>query len=273
MSGNPTAAPSAATRPAPVRPTPARPAPALRSVVALTALELRLLTRRAENVLVTLVIPVAVLLFFGGTSVLVLDGDRAAILVPGTIALAIIATGLVNLGIATAYERHYGVLKRLGGAPIPRWGFVAAKLGAVLVIEVGQVAVLALVALVAFAWEPSPGLQPLLFAGAFLLGTVTFVSLGLLLAGTLRAEAVLALANGLFLGFLMLGGIILPIAQLPDALQPLAELLPSTALVALLRQALDPILGVFVGGSSPILVLSTWAFLATALAIRRFRWD
>ena len=94
---------------------------------------LRLAARRGENILVTLVIPVAVLLFFGGTSLLAV-ADPVRSLVPGTIALGVVAAGLVNLGIATAYERHYGVLKRLGGAPIPRWAFIAAKLGAVLVL-------------------------------------------------------------------------------------------------------------------------------------------
>jgi ABC-2 type transport system permease protein len=269
MSAGPAGTPVAAA----ARAKPARPAPAVRSVAALAAMELRLAGRRGENVLVMLVIPVAVLLFFGGTSVLTFDGEPARILVPGAIALAIIAAGLVNLGIATAYERHYGVLKRLGGAPLPRWGFVAAKIIAIFVIEIGQVALLALVGVVAFGWSPGPGWSPIGFGIAFVLGTVTFVSLGLLLAGTLRAEAVLALANGLFLGFLMLGGIILPVGQLPDALQPLAALLPSTALADLLRAALDPTLGIYRSEPRPILVLASWAFVATTLAIRRFHWD
>ncbi|MEO8273573.1 MAG: ABC transporter permease, partial [Chloroflexota bacterium] len=93
-----------------------RPAPALRAVGALAALELRLTARRGENVLVTLIIPVAVLLFFAGTSVVPFAGDPVGFLLPGTIALGIVAAGLVNLGIATAYERSYGVLKRLGGS-------------------------------------------------------------------------------------------------------------------------------------------------------------
>jgi ABC-2 type transport system permease protein len=259
--------------PAP-RPAPARPASALRSVAALTAMELRLAGRRGENVLVMLVVPVAVLLFFGGTSVLTFEGEPARILVPGAMALAIIAAGLVNLGIATAYERHYGVLKRLGGAPLPRWGFVASKVLAILVIEIGQLSLLALVGMVAFGWSPGSGWSPVNFGTGIVLGTITFVSLGLLLAGTLRAEAVLALANGLFLGFLMLGGIILPVGQLPDALQPIASLLPSTALAELLRTSLDPAL---LGGIRPrhdsVTVLASWAFVGTVLAVRRFRWD
>jgi ABC-2 type transport system permease protein len=244
-------------------------------VSALTQLELRLAARRGENVLVMLVIPVAVLLFFGGTSLLAV-ADPVRALVPGTIALGVTAAGLVNLGIATAYERHYGVVKRLGGAPIPRWAFVAAKLAAVLVLEALQVAVLIGTAVLAFGWQPGPGWSPVLVGVALVLGTAAFVGLGLLLAGTLRAEAVLALANGLFLGFLMLGGIVLPVDHLPAVLQPVAAVLPATALSDLLRIALDS--GV-AGGSSPgdpavpLAILAAWAAVASLLAARSFRWD
>jgi ABC-2 type transport system permease protein len=251
----------------------ARPAPALRSVAALTALELRLLTRRGENILATLVIPVAVLLFFGGTSMVAFDGEPMRTLLPGTIALGMIAAGLVNLGIATAYERQYGVLKRLGGAPLPRWGFFAAKLASIVVLQVVQVVLLVIVASTVFDWSPGQGWFPGIFAVAFALGTVTFVGLGLLLAGTLRAEAVLALANGLFIAFLMVGGIVLPVDRLPSFLQPIASVLPSTALADLLRVALDPTFGLFPAEPSSFVVLATWAIGTTVLAVRRFRWD
>ena len=247
---------------------PARPAPALRSVAALTALELRLTARRGENVLVTLVIPAAVLLFFGGVAVPPGMPDRPADhLLPGSIALAIVAAGLVNLGIATAYERSYGVLKRLGGAPLPRWGLLVAKAAALLVA----------VAMVAFGWGAGPGWSPSLAAVALVLGTLTFAALGLLLAGTLRAEATLALANGLFLGFLMLGGLVVPVEQLPSFLKPVAAFLPATALADLLRIALDSGVPITPGGpgaaAGPLALLGTWAAGATVLAVRFFRWD
>ena len=257
---------------------PARPAPALRSVAALTALELRLTARRGENVLVTLVIPAAVLLFFGGVAVPPGMPDRPADhLLPGSIALAIVAAGLVNLGIATAYERSYGVLKRLGGAPLPRWGLLVAKAAALLVLELVQVALLVAVAMVAFGWGAGPGWSPILAAVALVLGTLTFAALGLLLAGTLRAEATLALANGLFLGFLMLGGLVVPVEQLPSFLKPVAAFLPATALADLLRIALDSGVPITPGGpgaaAGPLALLGTWAAGATVLAVRFFRWD
>lgn len=254
-----------------------RPAPALQAVAALAALELRLAARRGENVLVTLIIPVAVLLFFAGTSIIPLAARPVDYLLPGSIALGLIAAGLVNLGIATAYERSYGVLKRLGGAPLPRWGLIVAKLAAVLVLEIVQVTVLIAVATLALDWQPGLGWSPVLLVVAVLLGTLTFAGLGLLLAGTLRAEATLALANGLFLGFLMLGGIVLPVDHLPALVQPIAAVLPATALADLLRIALGA--GALGGAGSagsplaPALLLGAWGLAAAGLAARRFRWD
>ena len=114
------ASPASPASPAP----PASPASPARAIGALTGLELRLLARRGENVLATIVIPVAVLLFFAGTSVIPLADHPVDFLLPGSIALAVIAAGLVNLGIATGYDRAYGVLKRLGGSPLTRGGLI-----------------------------------------------------------------------------------------------------------------------------------------------------
>ncbi|HEY4228049.1 MAG TPA: ABC transporter permease [Candidatus Limnocylindrales bacterium] len=238
-------------------------------------MELRLTARRGENVLVTLIIPVAVLLFFAGTSIIPLAARPVDFLLPGSIALAIIAAGLVNLGIATAYERSYGVLKRLGGAPLPRWGLVAAKIAGILVLEIVQVVVLLGVATIALGWQPGAEWSPVLLVAGLVLGTAAFAGLGLLLAGTLRAEATLALANALFLAFLMVGGIVLPIDHLPGFLQPVAAILPATALADLLRIALAS--GLAAGASTsaigPAVILLVWAAAAIGLAIRRFRWD
>ena len=144
----------------------------------------------------------AVLLFFGSIDLVPVPAGQARIdvLLPGTLALAVIAAGLVNLGIATAYERSYGVLKRLGGSPLGRTGLIAAKLATILAIEVVVVLVLMGIAAIVFGWRPGPGVSWPLFGLALLVGTAAFAGLGLALAGTLRAEATLTLANALFIG-------------------------------------------------------------------------
>lgn len=248
-----------------------RPASVTRAAAALTAMELRLTSRRGENILVTLIIPTAVLLFFASAGIVPgIAGRPVDFLLPGALALAIIASGLVNLGIATAYERSYGVLKRLGGSPLPRVGLVAAKIASVVLLEVLQVAVLFGVAIGVLGWSPGGGASIVLFLAAVTLGTLAFAGLGLLLAGTIRAEATLALANGLFLAFLMVGGIVLPIDHLPGPLEPIARLLPAGALSDLLRAALG---GASSGVTAAVVVLAAWAAAAIGLAVRFFRWE
>jgi ABC-2 type transport system permease protein len=247
-----------------------RPAAPVRAAAALAAAELRVTARRGENVLVTMIIPSAVLLFFATAGVLPARAGRPVdFLLPGALALAIIAAGLVNLGIATAYERSYGVLKRLGGSPLPRWGLVAAKIAAVLVLEVLQIGVLFFVAGIVLDWRLPAATSVVLFVAAVVLGTLAFAGLGLLMAGRLRAEATLALANGLFLVFLMIGGIVLPVDHLPGPVAAVAQILPAAALADVFRAALgsgaDPV--------GPLAILAAWGIGAAALAIRTFRWE
>lgn len=251
-----------------------RPVSASRAIAVLAGHELGLALRRGENVLVTLVIPPAVLAFFSTAGIVpAIQGPAVDFLLPGAMALAIIASGLVNLGIATAYDRHYGVLKRLGVAPVGRGSIVAARLLAVLAIEALQVVVLLVVAAGPLGWRPSSDLEPLVVAGAILLGTLAFAGLGLLLAGTLRAEAVLALANGLFLAFLMLGGIVLPLDHLAPLLESVGRLLPAAALSELLRGGFGAAGSGAADQLAALATLAGWAGGATLLAARTFRWD
>jgi len=240
------------------------------ATLAQAAMELRLTARRGENVLVTVFIPAVVLVFFASTGVLPTPSGRPVdFLLPGSMALAVMATSLVNLGIATAYERHYGVLKRLGGSPLTRGGLLAAKVAAVLVVELGQIALLVAIAVFVLGWSPASGVNPALLAGVVLLGTGAFAGLGLLLAGALRAEATLALANALFIAAMLLGGIILPLDHLPDPLAGVAGVLPAAALSDAFRAAL----GVDLDPVRPLAILFAWAVGSIAIAARTFRWE
>ena len=248
-----------------------RPAPLATATLVQAGVELRLTARRGENLLAMVGIPAAVLLFFGTTDLLpaTVAGTRADALLPGTLALAILATGLVNLGIATAYERSYGVLKRLGGSPLGRGGLIGAKLLAILLIELVLVVLLVALAAVALGWRPGPAVSPTGFAAAFVLGSAAFAALGLLLAGTLRAEATLALANALFVAGLLVGGVILPIDRLPEPLATVAGFLPAAALSEGFRTSLGA------GGElgRPIAILAVWALGAVLAAVATFRWE
>jgi ABC-2 type transport system permease protein len=238
-------------------------------ILAQTTMELRLALRRGESVLVTLVIPPVLLVFFGLVDLMPIPSDRRAdFLVPGILALAIMSTAMVSTGIATAFERYYHVLKRLGASPLPRVGLLAAKILAVVMLEVVQTALIVGVAVVFLGWRPEGAF--LAAPAALLLGTAAFGGLGLLMAGALRAEATLAVANGLYLAFLLLGGIVFPISHLGPWLAAPAVLLPSTALADTLRSVLGS------GAQSPLLswlVLTAWAVVAPVAAALTFRWE
>jgi ABC-2 type transport system permease protein len=240
----------------------------LAAIVAQTREEVVLTLRRGESVLVTMVIPVALLVFFASARFLPASGRTISFLLPGTLALAIISTGLVSLGIATAYERYYGVLKRLGVTPFPRGGLVTAKILAVLVLEILQVCVLVGVATLLYGWRPHGSV--LLALVILLLGTSAFAGMGLGMAGGLRAEATLAGANGLFIFFLLLGGLYVPLDHLPALLIPVARVLPASALADALRSALSSHAAI---SPARLILLVAWAIAMPLLAARTFRWE
>jgi len=234
-----------------------------------TLMELRLAIRRGESVLITMIVPPALLAFFGLVDLIPVPPDRRVdLLVPGILALAVMSTAMVSTGIATAFERYYKVLKRLGASPLPRAGLLTAKIASILVLEAVQVLVILGVALGLFGWRPSG--QPVVALIGLILGTCAFGGLGLLMAGTLRAEATLAVANGLYLLFLLLGGIVFPLSHLGSLLAGPAALLPGAALADVLRGSLlagEP----FWTGSW--LVLTIWAVAAPLAAALTFRWE
>ena len=245
-------------------------APAWQAIAAMTAMELRLAMRRGETLVATAVLPVVVLLFFSSVSVIRIDAGRPVdYLLPGSIAFAIIATSLVSLGITTAYDRSYGVLKRLGGSPLSRGELVTARILAVLVVEAVQVAVLVAAASLVLGWSAPAGASAGLLVVAVLLGTVAFAGLGLLLAGTLRAETMLAVANVLFVASLVLGGVVLPIDQLPAPLAAVAGALPAAALSDALRIAL----GAPGDAVGHLALLAGWGVATVGLAVATFRWE
>ena len=203
-------------------------APAWRATLAMTAMELRLALRRGETLVATIVLPVVVLVFFSSIVTIPFGTTRPVdFLLPGSIAFAVIATSLVSLGITTAYDRYYGVLKRLGGSPLSRPELITAKIVAVLVVEAVQVALLVAVAALGLGWQAPAGASWGLVAVSVLLGTLAFAGIGLLLAGVLRAETMLAVANVLFVLSLVLGGIVVPIDHLPAPLAAIAGALPA----------------------------------------------
>ncbi|ARQ72590.1 ABC transporter permease [Streptomyces marincola] len=237
-------------------------------IAAQAALETRMLLRHGEQLLLTVVIPTLLLVLFSSVDVVdVGEGERVDFLAPGILALAALSTAFTGQAIATGYERRYGVLKRLGASPLPRWGLMCGKTCAVLVTLALQTALLTGVAL-ALGWDPRG--NPAAVALLMLLGAAAFSGLGLLMAGTLRAEVTLAAANLVFVLLLFFGGVIIPLDDFPDALRDVFELLPVGALSDGLRSVLREGAGMPWGDAA---VLACWAVLGLGAAARFFRWE
>ncbi|MFJ9778639.1 ABC transporter permease [Amycolatopsis sp. NPDC101161] len=228
--------------------------------------EASLTLRHGEQVLLTLLIPLALLIGLSLLDILPASslGSTSKVdwITPRILALAVMSSAFTGQAIALGFDRRYGVLKRLSATALPRWLLVAGRLIAALVVVVLQSVIIGVVA--AFlGWSPS--VSGLLSAVLLLvLGTLAFGALGVLLGGALRAEAVLALANIVWFVLLLAGGILLAPSSLPSGLAAVVELLPSGALAEGMRAALVD--GSFAPG--PMLVLAVWAVLAGAVASR-----
>lgn len=245
-------------------PAPGRPGAML---AAQAGTELRLALRNGEQVLLTLLIPVVLLVGLTQLTLVPLPSPRVAAVVPGVLALAVMSTAFTGQAIALGFDRRYGVIRRLAATALPRWLLVAGRLVAVLGVVAVQVVVLGAIAL-AMGWRPAgAGLGWALLL--VLLGCAAFGALGILVGGTLRAEATLAVANLVWFVLLLAGGIVVPLAQLPAPLAAVAAFLPSGALAEGLRTALT-------AGHAPavaqVLVLVGWAVVAAAAAVRLVRW-
>ena len=241
-----------------------RPAPIPKMLAAQFGLELRLLLRNGEQLLLTMFIPITLLI---GLILLPLGSfgpNRAATFVPAIMALAVISTAFTGQAIAVAFDRRYGALKRLGATALPVWGVIAGKSLAVVTVVILQSILFGAIGF-ALGWRP-PLAGLALGALIIALGTAVFAALGLLLGGTLRAEIVLALANLLWFVFAGLGALVLERGMVPAAVQWVARLTPSGALTEALVQAMTLSVDWF-----GLLVLAAWGAVAALCALRWFR--
>ncbi|MGW1911281.1 ABC transporter permease [Streptomyces sp. NPDC002076] len=237
-------------------------------IAAQAALETKMLLRNGEQLLLTVVIPTLLLVLFSSVDIVDTGKGKAVdFLAPGILALAVMSTAFTGQAIATGFERRYGVLKRLASSPLPRWGLMTAKTASVLVTEVLQVILLTVIAF-ALGWSPHGNPAAVLLL--LILGTAAFSGLGLLMAGTLKAEATLAAANLVFLLLLVGGGVIVPLEKFGSGAQHVLGLLPISALSGGLRDVLQHGAGMPWGDLG---ILAVWAVVGLAAAGKFFRWE
>ncbi|WP_378731515.1 ABC transporter permease [Nocardia brasiliensis] len=243
-----------------------RPSSRVAMMIAQTRLELILLLRNGEQLLLTMFIPITLLV---GLSLLPfgdLGTDRVDKIVPAVMMVAVMSTAFTGQAIAVGFDRRYGALKRLGATALPRWGIIAGKSAAVLIVVVLQAILLGAIGF-ALGWRPDPaGLA--VGAVVIALGTATFAAMGLLLGGTLKAEVVLALANILWFVMLGIASVVFAADDLPTIVNVLARLVPSGALAVTLEDAMRSSIDWF-----GIAVLAAWGVISGTLAARYFRFQ
>lgn len=240
-----------------------------RRVLAQTRFETAAVLRNGEQLLLTFILPLIALVVLVRTDVVPLPGgERHPAALAGVLALAV-ASGFTSQAIAVAFDRRWGVLRMLATTPLGRRGLLAGKVGAVAAVLVVQTVVLAAAAAV-LGWRPDVGpAQVLGGALLMLLGAGAFVALALLVGGTLRPEAVLAVANLLWVLMAAGGGLLIPLTTLPEPVATIVFLLPSGALGEGLRTLATT--GLLDLGA--LAVLAVWTAVGSWLAARFFRWD
>jgi len=235
-------------------------------LLAQTRMELTLILRNGEQLLLNLIVPLGLLVVCTKIPFIDVNGERADFFVPGVLALAVMSSAFTGQAIQTGFDRQYGVLKRLGATALPRTILLGAKTCAVLAVQVVQVALLC-GAGIALGWHPHG--DPLSVVVLLAVGTAAFCGLAFLIAGVLRAMATLALANILWFLLLVFGGIVFPLREMGGA-AGFFELLPAGALSNGLRMVLET---GEIAPVSDVLVLGAWAVATLGAAAATFRWE
>lgn len=196
-----------------------------------------------------------------------MGSTRIGVAVPGVLALCVISTALSGQGIATGFDRRYGVLRFLSTTPLGRNGLIIGKVLAVLAVLAIQ---FVLVVIIGFGlgWRPDI-FQMYRSLSTLLLGAAAFTALGLLIAGTVRAEATLAIVNIAWVILAGCGGSLIPADRFPDPFYTIIELLPSGALGTGLRG--DYLQDVFL--PLPHLIMLVWTLVIGFIASRKFKWS
>lgn len=190
--------------------------------------------------------------------------------IPGLIGLNLMSTGMWGIGFGLVTMRQKKQLKRLSATPMRRRDFLLAQIlarAAFLLLEIPPVIVFAWLA---FHVRVAGSLLAL--AVVVLLGAFTFAGMGLLAASRARTiEGISGILNVVMLPMFVLSGVFFSASRFPEAMQPLIQALPLTALNNALRLVYND--GAGLGRAAPELaILGAWALATFVVALRIFRW-
>ena len=233
--------------------------------------EQRIFWRSKEAAVFIFIFPLLLYALLGSVYDGEIEGEPAVdVLLAGLFGYGAMNTAFGGLAIMLVGRRELGVLKRLRSTPLPPRTYLGAVLLSTLVVFALQsVALLVLGVSVFGASAPE---NPLGFAGAIVLGVVSFAGLGVGAAALIRsAEGVSAVVNVVTLPMAFVSGAFGPTSSYPEFLQAIAEVLPLTYF-------LDVANGVYLHGDSlfadpgALAIVAAWGVAGLMVALRRFTW-
>lgn len=228
--------------------------------------------RNGEQLMLNIIFPVMALIALRFTGLIdeyanSVGVSRMDAAVPGVLALCVISTALSGQGIATGFDRRYGVLRFLATTPLGRNGLIMGKCIAVLVVVAIQFTLVAVLGY-GLGWRPD-AIAVSRSIITMLMGAGAFTALGLLIAGTVRAEATLAIVNIAWVILAGAGGVVFPLKSFPDWYAGVVAWSPSAALGDALR-------GNFIQHqwlAEPHWVIIVWTVVIGFIASRKFKWS
>ena len=228
--------------------------------------------RNGEQLMLNIIFPVMALIALRFTGLIdeyanSVGVSRMDAAVPGVLALCVMSTALSGQGIATGFDRRYGVLRFLATTPLGRNGLIMGKCIAVLVVVAIQFTLVTALGY-GLGWRPD-AIAVSRSIITMLMGAGAFTALGLLIAGTVRAEATLAIVNIAWVILAGAGGVVFPLKSFPDWYAGIVAWSPSAALGDALR-------GNFIQHqwlADPHWVLIVWTVVIGFVASRKFKWS
>ena len=228
--------------------------------------------RNGEQLMLNIIFPVMALIALRFTGLIdeyanSVGVSRMDAAVPGVLALCVISTALSGQGIATGFDRRYGVLRFLATTPLGRNGLIMGKCIAVLVVVAIQFTLVAVLGY-GLGWRPD-AIAVSRSIITMIMGAGAFTALGLLIAGTVRAEATLAIVNIAWVILAGAGGVVFPLKSFPDWYAAVVAWSPSAALGDALR-------GNFIQHqwlADPHWVIIVWTVVIGFIASRKFKWS
>jgi ABC-2 type transport system permease protein len=233
--------------------------------------EQRIFWRSREAAVFIFVFPILLYVLLGSVYGDEIDGRASAdVLLAGLFGYGAANTAFGGLAITLVVRREAGVLKRLRSTPLAPATYVAAVLLSTLVVFALQAVTLLAVGGLAFGASMPANWAG--FAGAIVLGVACFAGLGVGAAALIRStEGVSAVVNVIVLPMAFLSGSFGPTRDFPAVLQAIADILPLTYFLEIVR-------GVYLDGESlfanptALGVVAAWGAVGLAIALRRFSW-